>query len=45
MLTSTFNIKSTELENKIISTNIIAKSAITKANTIKSDLADYAKKN
>ena len=44
MLTSTFNTKSTELENKIKSTDIIAKSAITKANTIKSDLTDYAKK-
>ena len=44
MLTSTFNTKSTELENKIKATDIIAKSAITKANTIKSDLNDYAKK-
>ena len=44
MLTSTFNTKSTELENKIKSTDIIAKSAITKANNIKSDLSDYAKK-
>ena len=38
MLTSDFNTKSTELENKI-------KDAVTKANTVKSDLNDYAKKN
>ena len=44
MLTSTFNTKSIELENKIKATDIIAKSAITKANTIKSDLTGYAKK-
>ena len=37
MLTSTFNTKSTELEKKI-------KDSVTKANTIKSDLNDYAKK-
>ena len=37
MLTSDFNTKSTELENKI-------KDAVTKANTVKSDLNDYAKK-
>ena len=37
MLTSTFNTKSTELENKI-------KDAVTKANNVKSDLNDYAKK-
>ena len=37
ILTSTFNTKSTELENKI-------KDAVTKANTVKSDLNDYAKK-
>ena len=43
MLTSTFNTKSTELENKIKDTDIIAKSAVTKANSIKSDLNDYAK--
>ena len=43
MLTSTFNSKSTELENIIKDADIIAKSAITKANTIKSDLTDYAK--
>ena len=43
MLTSTFNTKSTELENKIKDA-IVVKSAFTKANTIKSDLNDYAKK-
>ena len=37
MLISDFNTKSTELENKI-------KDAVTKANTVKSDLNDYAKK-
>ena len=45
MLTSTFNTKSTELENKIKYADIIAKSAVTKANNIKSDLDDYAKKD
>ena len=45
MLRSTFNTKSTELENKIKDADIIAKSAVTKANSIKSDLNDYAKKN
>ena len=44
MLTSDFNSKSTELENKIKSTDIIVKSAVTKANSVKSDLNDYAKK-
>ena len=44
MLTSTFNTKSTELENKIKDADIIAKTAVTKANSIKSDLDDYAKK-
>ena len=44
MLTSTFNSKSTELENQIKDADIIAKSAVTKANTVKSDLNDYAKK-
>ena len=44
MLTSTFNTKSTELENKIKDADIIAKNAITNANNIKSDLTDYAKK-
>ena len=37
MLTSTFNTKCTELENKIKDADIIAKSAVTKANAIKSD--------
>ena len=41
--TATFNSKVTEVENKIKATDIIAKSAITKANTIKSDLTGYAK--
>ena len=44
MLTSTFNTKSTELENKLKDADIIAKSAVTKANAIKNDLTDYAKK-
>ena len=44
MLTSDFNTKSTELENKIKDADIIAKSAVTKANSVKSDLNDYAKK-
>ena len=44
MLTSTFNTKSTELENKIKDADIIAKTAVTKANSIKSNLNDYAKK-
>ena len=42
--TATFNSKVAEVENKIKDTDIIAKSANTKANTIRSDLADYAKK-
>ena len=42
--TATFNSKVTEIENKIKATDIIAKSAITKANTIKGDLTGYAKK-
>ena len=45
MLTSTFNTKSNELESKIKDADIIAKSAVTKANSIKSDLNDYAKKD
>ena len=45
MLTSDFNTKSTELENKIKDADIIAKSAVTKANSIKSNLNHYAKKN
>ena len=44
MSTVTFNSKVTGVENKIKDTDIIAKSAVTKANTIKSDLTDYAKK-
>ena len=42
--TSTFNSKVTEVESKIKDADIIVKSAVTKANTIKSDLTDYAKK-
>ena len=42
--TTTFNSKVTEVENKIKAADIIAKSANTKANTIRSDLAGYAKK-
>ena len=38
MLTSTFNTKSTELESK-------TEDAVTKGNSIKSDLDDYAKKD
>ena len=45
MLTSTFNTKSTELENKIKDADIVAKSAVTKANAIKCDLTGYTKKN
>ena len=41
---ATFNSKVTEVENKIKATDIIAKSANTKANTIRSDLTGYAKK-
>ena len=44
MLPSTFNTTSNELESKIKDADIIAKSAVTKANSIKSDLNDYAKK-
>ena len=42
--TSTFNSKVTEVENKIKAADIIAESANTKANTIRSDLTGYAKK-
>ena len=42
--TATFNSKVTEVENKIKATDIIAKSANTKANTTRSDLTHYAKK-
>ena len=44
MLASDFNTKSIELENKIKDADIMAKSAVTKANSIKSNLNDYAKK-
>ena len=44
MLTSNFNTKSTDLENEIKDADIIAKSAVTKANSIKSNLNDYSKK-
>ena len=39
MLTPTFNSKVTEVENKVKAVDIIAKSASTKANTIRSDVA------
>ena len=42
--TSTFNSKVTEVENKIKDAYILAKSAVTKANIIRSDLTNYAKK-
>ena len=42
--TSTFNSKVTEVESKIKDTDNIAKSANTKANTIRSNLTAYAKK-
>ena len=42
--TLTFNSKVTEVENKK-DTDIIAKSAVTKANTIRSNLTAYAKKD
>ena len=42
--TATFNPKVTEVENKIKSADIIAKSANTKATTLRSDLTGYAKK-
>ena len=44
MLTSTFNTRSTELENQIKDADIVAKCAVTKANAIKNDLIDYAKR-
>ena len=44
LLTATINSKVTEVENKIKATDIIAKSANMKANTIRSDLTGYAKK-
>ena len=42
--TATFNSKVAEIEDKIKATDIIAKSAITKANTVKIDLTGYAQK-
>ena len=42
--TSAFNSKVTEVENKIKYADIIAKSANTKTNTIRSDLTGYTKK-
>ena len=42
--TATFNSKVAEVENKIKSTDIIAKSSNTKANTIRTDLTGYTKK-
>ena len=42
--TSTFNSKVTEVESKIKDIGIIAKSAVTKASTIKSNLTSYARK-
>ena len=42
--TSTFNSKVTEVESKIKGADIIAKSANTKTNTIRSDLTSYATK-
>ena len=42
--TATFNSKVSEVENEIKATDIIAKSANTKANNIRSDLTGYAKK-
>ena len=44
MLTSTFNTKSAELESKIKDADIIAKGAVTEANSTKCNLNDYAKK-
>ena len=43
--TSTFNSKVTEVESKMKDTDIIAKSAVTKANTIRSRLTPYANKS
>ena len=43
--TSTFNSKVTEVESKIKDADIIAKSANTKVNTIRSNLTAYAKKD
>ena len=43
--TSTFNSKVTEVESKIKDTDIIAKSAVTKAHTITNNLIAYARKD
>ena len=43
--TSTFNSKVTEVKSKMKDTDIIAKSAVTKANTIRSRLTPYANKS
>ena len=43
--TATFDSKITEVENKMKSTDIIVKCAITKRNTIKTDLSGYGKKS
>ena len=43
--TSTFSSKVTEVESKIKDADIIAKSANTKANTIRSNLTAYTKKD
>ena len=42
--TATFSFKVTEVQNKIKAADVIAKSANTKTNTIRSDLTNYAKK-
>ena len=42
--TSKFYSKVTEVESKIKDTDVIAKSAVTKANTIRSNLASYEKR-
>ena len=42
--TSTFNSKVTEVESKIKDADIIAKSAVTRANTTRSNLTSYARK-
>ena len=43
--TSTFNSKVTEVESKIKDTDIIAKSAVSKSDTIRSNLTAYARKS